>query len=203
LNSKIKCGLACEEGIFLNGRNVSKKRSANYEGAIALLFDPLVEIAVLECDEEDTVYSGLGFSECDICIITGNYSVPEIVPDFISTREMLATFANSTSKDGYTILNADDETILGLNKEIKNKTAYYTTDRQNKSVATHIKIGGVAAVFENNHINIYSNNEKVLSIKEIPDINEAGKIMPAMLAAFLLKIDYESILTLSGKLSEV
>ena len=82
-----------------------------------ILKDPTVEFAVLETDRGGILRAGLGFSRCDIGIIT-NIQEDHLGLSDIHTLDDLArvksTVVKSIKKDGWAILNAEDEQCLKI-----------------------------------------------------------------------------------------
>lgn len=86
--------------------------------------DPTVDFAVLECARGGLLRAGLGFHNCDIGIVT-NVAEDHLGLKGIHTIEQLAKvkgiIPESVLPDGYAILNADDELVYEMRKNVKAK----------------------------------------------------------------------------------
>jgi len=126
----------------------------------------------------------------------------------IETLEQMARVKSvvpeSTFKHGYAILNADDDLVYAMHKDLDCNVAYFSMDEKNPRIQSHCALGGYAAVYENGYVTIMKGTWKlrVLKVRDIP-ITYGGKAMhnimntlPAMLAAYLFKdISIEDIRT--------
>jgi cyanophycin synthetase len=166
-------GYTTTEGIYINDHIIEEGDCTGSVSAQTILFDPTVEVAVLECARGGIIRSGLGFDECDISIIT-NISDDHLGTKDIETLEELArvksVVARSTKKDGYTILNADDDLVYGMQQFTQCKVALFSMDESNPRIRTHCESGGVAAVIEDNYLTVYNGEWKtrIEKIEKIP-----------------------------------
>jgi cyanophycin synthetase len=103
------------------------------------LRDPTVEFAVLETARGGILRSGLGFSICDIGIITNIQEDHLGISDIHSGRfSKSKSNCCKTIKDGWAILNGDDAHCIRLGAELNCNVAYFSS-RRRKSVHQKIK----------------------------------------------------------------
>jgi cyanophycin synthetase len=62
--------------------------------------------------------------------------------------------AESVKRDGYVVLNADNEYCAGISKEVSCNVAYFSMNENNPVILEHCKKGGIAAIYENGFITI-------------------------------------------------
>lgn len=190
-------GYTTTEGIYINDHMIETGDCTGSQSAQTVLFDPTIEIAVLECARGGILRSGLGFNKCDISIIT-NISDDHLGTKDIETLEELAkvkgVVAKSTKKDGYTILNADDDLVYNMQQFTNCKVAIFSMDENNPRIKTHCENGGVAAVIEEEYLTIYNGEWKtrIDRIENIP-LSFSGKaefmiqnILAASLAVMIM-----------------
>jgi cyanophycin synthetase len=60
----------------------------------------------------------------------------------------------AVKRDGYVVLNADNNTAQGFQKPSSCKVAYFSMDENNPVIVEHCKKGGIAAIYENGYITI-------------------------------------------------
>jgi len=79
-------------------------------------------------------------------------------------------------KHGYAILNADDDLVYNMRKDLKCNVALFSMDENNPRIIKHCKNGGLASVFENGFVTIMKGTWKirVQKVSEIP-ITYGGK----------------------------
>jgi cyanophycin synthetase len=167
-----------------------------------VLFDPEINMAVIECTDEEILDSGLGFEACDVAVINdlqasqprGEIQSPE---DFLKLKSVIA---RTTKAEGCCVLNADDEKVLALQKGLTCKIALFSSKENNADILEHRKKGGVAAVIENSALVVYKGDWKIricslnalgsnrLAIKDITPV-----LLSVVLAAVILNIKVQTI----------
>ena len=99
-----------------------------------ILKDPTVEFAVLETARGGILRSGLGFSRCDIAVMT-NVAEDHLGLADIHTLEDLAkvksVVVRSVKKDGWAILNGEDEQCIKIGETLDCNVAYFSLDEEN------------------------------------------------------------------------
>ncbi|WP_018477474.1 cyanophycin synthetase [Pontibacter roseus] len=157
-------GYTTTDGIYIQDKLLEKGDTTGAYSAQFVLKDPTVNFAVLECARGGLLRSGLGFEQCDIGIVT-NVSSDHLGLKDIHTLEDLAkvkaVIPKSVSKDGYAILNADDDLVYAMAEEVSCKVAFFSMDENNPRILKHIAKGGLAAVHENGFISIFKNSYKI------------------------------------------
>ncbi len=156
-NNGFKVGFTTSDGIYIQNHMMEKGDTTGPVSAEYILKDPTVEFAVLETARGGILRSGLGFSRCDIGIIT-NIQEDHLGLSDIHTLDDLArvksTVVKSIKKDGWAILNAEDEQCLKIANELSCNIAYFSMDENNPKVKQFSKEGKIVAVYENGFITI-------------------------------------------------
>ena len=131
---------------------------------------PTVDFDVLESARGGILRAGLGFKHCDIGIVT-NVASDHLGLKGIHTIEQLArvkgVVPETVYPDGYAILNADDDLVYEMRKNIKSNLALFSLDEKNKRMVSHAKSGGLSAVYENGYITTCQGEWKVQNCKAI------------------------------------
>ena len=163
-NNGFKVGFTTSDGIYVQNHMMEKGDTTGPMSAEYILKDPTVEFAVLETARGGILRSGLGYSKCDIGIIT-NIQEDHLGLNDIHTLDDLArvksTVVKSIKKDGWAILNADDEHCLKIAKELNCNTAFFSLDENNPAVQQFAKEGKIVAVYENGFITIKKGEWKI------------------------------------------
>ncbi len=193
-----KVGFSTSDGVYIQNQLMMKGDCTGPKSAEFVLKDPTVDFADLESARGGILKSGLAFSNCDIAIVT-NVTEDHIGLGGIETIEQMAkvkaVLPETVFPHGFSILNADDDLVFAMKKNLDCKIALFSMDENNKRIKQHCSKGGMAAVFENGYVTIMKGNWKVRveKVNDIP-ITYAGKAvhnimntLPAILACFLFR----------------
>jgi cyanophycin synthetase len=184
-----KVGYTTSDGIYVQNHMMEKGDTTGPISAEYILKDPTVDFAVLETARGGILRSGLGFSRCDIGIIT-NIQEDHLGISDIETLDDLArvkaTVVKSIKKDGWAVLNAESTHCVKIAKELSCNIAYFSMDENHPVIVAHSKAGGISAVYENGYITIKKGDWKIRIEKatHIPlTIGGAAKFMIANVLA--------------------
>ncbi len=163
-NNGYRVGFTTSDGIYVQNHLMEKGDTTGPISAEYILKDPTVEFAVLETARGGILRSGLGFSRCDIGIIT-NIQEDHLGLSDIHTLDDLArvkaTVVRSIKKDGWAILNAEDDQCLKIANELSCNVAYFSMDENNPKAVQFAKEGKIVAVYENGFITIKKGEWKI------------------------------------------
>ncbi len=199
-----KVGFTTTDGIYIQNRMVEQGDCTGPLSAEFVLRDPTVDFAVLECARGGILKAGLGFHNCDISIVT-NVSADHLGLKDINTVEEMArvksVVAESVLPEGHCILNADDDLVYEMRKNINANVALFSLDENNPRIIKHCERGGIAAIVENGYITICKGTWKIRVDKVINiPLTFSGKaifmiqnVLPAVLAGFLRGFKVEEI----------
>lgn len=193
-----KVGYTTSDGVYIQNQLMMRGDCTGPVSSQFVLKDPTVDFAVLECARGGILKSGLAFSQCDVAIVT-NVAADHIGLGGINSVEQMAKLKavvpETVAPNGYAILNADDERVYAMRKNLKCNIALFSMHEGNEHIREHCNQGGLAAVFENGYVSILKGNWKirVMPVKDIP-ITFEGKAthniantLPAILATYLFK----------------
>lgn len=163
-NNGFKVGFTTSDGIYIQNHMLEKGDTTGPISAEYILKDPTVEFAVLETARGGILRAGLGFNRCDIAIIT-NIREDHLGLNDIDNLDDLArvksVVVRSVKKDGWAILNAEDEHCLKIANDLSCQIAYFAMDEDNPVVKKLSKEGKIVAVFENGFITIKKGDWKI------------------------------------------
>jgi cyanophycin synthetase len=203
-NNGYKVGFTTSDGIYVQNHMLEKGDTTGPISSEFILKDPTVEFAVLETARGGILRSGLGFSRCDIGIIT-NIQEDHLGISDIHTLDDLArvkgVVVNSVKKDGWAVLNAEDKQCVKIAKELSCKVAYFSMNEHSDVIVNHCRAGGIAAIYENGFITIKKGDWKmrVNKANHVP-LTMGGKakfmvenVLAATLASYLWGFKTEDI----------
>ena len=193
-----KVGYTTSDGVYIQNQMMMKGDCTGPISSQFVLKDPTVDFAVLECARGGILKSGLAFNECDVAIIT-NVAEDHIGLGGINNIEQMArvkaVVAETVRRDGFAILNADDELVYKIKDDLDCRIALFSMNENNPRIKSHCSEGGLAAVFENGYVSILKGEWKirVMAAKDIPltyqakAIHNINNCLPAILATYLFR----------------
>ena len=199
-----KVGYTTTDGVYIQNRLLM---SGDCTGPISTEFvlkDPTVNFAVLECARGGILRAGLGFKKCDIGVVT-NVAGDHLGLKGIHTIDQLAkvkgVIPETVDKDGYSVLNADDDRVYNMRNNIESNFALFSMDEHNPRIIRHAVNGGVSAIYENGYITIQKGEWKMRVAKAVNvPLTKGGKaafmiqnVLAAVLATYLHGFSIEDI----------
>src|SRR5665647_3022617 len=141
-----KVGFTTSDGVYIQNQLMMKGDCTGPKSAEFVLKDPTVDFAVLECARGGILKNGLAFQKCDIAIVT-NISADHIGLGGIDTIEQMAkvkaVLPETVKRNGYSILNADDDLVFAMKKNLDCRIALFSMDENNKRIKQHCSRGGI------------------------------------------------------------
>ncbi len=193
-----KVGFTTSDGVYIQNQLMMKGDCTGPVSAQFVLKDPTVDFAVLESARGGILKSGLAFRNCDIAIVT-NVTADHLGLGGIDTIEQMAKvkaiLPETVFPHGFTILNADDDLVYAMRKNLDCNVALFSMDENNERIKKHCINGGFAAVYENGYISVLKGTWKI-RIEKVTDIpiTFSGKAihnimntLPAVLSTYLYR----------------
>jgi cyanophycin synthetase len=193
-----KVGYTTSDGVYIQNQLMMKGDCTGPISSQFVLKDPTVDFAVLECARGGILKNGLAFQNCEVAIVT-NVAADHMGLGGINTLEQMAkvkaVVPETVFPHGYAVLNADDDLVYAMRKDLKCNVAFYSMDEHNKRIKKHCEKGGLAAVFENGYISILKGTWKirVINVKDVPitfegkALHNVSNCLPAVMAAYLYR----------------
>ncbi len=201
-----KVGYTTTDGVYIQNRLLMTGDCTGPASAEFVLKDPTVDFAVLESARGGLLRAGLGFKHCDIGIVT-NVAPDHLGLKGIHTIEQLArvkgVIPETVFPDGYSILNADDDLVYEMRKNVKSNVALFSLDENNPRIKAHSRREGLSAVYEEGYLTIRKGEWKMRITKAINvPLTFEGKatfmiqnVLAAVLAAYIRGFSIEDIKT--------
>ena len=199
-----KVGYTTTDGVYIQNRLLMTGDCTGPVSAEFVLKDPTVNFAVLECARGGILRAGLGFKKCDIGIVT-NVAGDHLGLKGIHTIDQLAkvkgVIPETVHKDGYSVLNADDDRVYAMRNNIESKFALFSMDEENPRILRHCRNNGVSSIYENGYITIIKGEWKMRVAKAVNvPLTKGGKasfmiqnVLAAVLATYLQGFSIEDI----------
>lgn len=200
-----KVGYTTTDGVYIQNRLMMTGDCTGPISAEFVLKDPTVDFAVLECARGGILRAGLGFHNCDVAVVT-NVAPDHLGLQGIDTLDKLARVKSvaprSVFKNGYAVLNADDERVYNMKNDVDCNVALFSMDPENPRIKEHCAAGGIAAIYDkDNYVCILKGSWKIRveKVTNIP-LTFGGKAefniantLGAVLACFVRDFKIEDI----------
>ncbi|MCB8819313.1 cyanophycin synthetase [Microvirga rosea] len=131
----LNVGMTSTTGIYVNHDRVKETDASGPWSTRVVLRDPTVDVAVLEAARGGILREGLGFSACDVGLVTN------IQPDHLGLKgidsvEDLAwvksVVVEAVHRNGTSILNADDPLTVGMRRRAGGRIGYFSLRRRGR-----------------------------------------------------------------------
>ncbi len=197
-------GYTTTDGVYINNYMIMKGDCTGPLSTELILKDPCVDFAVLECARGGLLRAGLAFRYCDIGIVT-NVEGDHLGLDGIHTQEQLArvksVIPETVRPEGYAILNADDDMVYDMRRNLESKFALFSMDENNSRIKQLQEQGGLTAIYENGYVSLTEGTYKTRLLKaEAIPLTFGGmakfmtqNILPAVLSAKISGFTLEEI----------
>jgi cyanophycin synthetase len=146
-------GLACADGLFINGRCIDRRKPLGFDAAQSLLMNRTVDTVVIQSEAQGILGDGLPYDRCQVGVVTDLDGAAELGEYFIHSDEqlfnVLRTQVDVVAPDGAAVLNAADARVAEMAGLCDGGVIFYATDGGLPAIAEH-RAGGGRAVFPRN-----------------------------------------------------
>ncbi|MFC7668020.1 Mur ligase family protein [Hymenobacter humi] len=140
-----KVGFTTTDGIYIQGVQLQTGDCTGGVSAEFVLRDPTVNYAVLETARGGMLRSGLGFTTCDIAVVTNVAADHLGLRDIHTVEEMAAVkgvLPRTVRKNGWAVLNADDDLVYAMARTVDCRVALFSMDEHNPAFSNTWKPAG-------------------------------------------------------------
>ena len=166
-------GLSCTDWVSVNDEIIDRDDWSGPGGARMVLRQPRVDTAVLETARGGLLRRGLGVEHAEAAVITniaedhlgdfGSQSVAELL-------NIKWIVSHAVAADGWLILNADDELLVGKSREFPGTIVWFSAAGENPLIKDHLRTGGTAFVYVDGNLERVTGESRqtVCAVAEIP-----------------------------------
>jgi len=168
-----KVGMTCSSGTYVGEECILKGDNTGPASAHSILYNREVEAAVLETARGGIIRRGLGYDLADVGIVV-NISDDHLGQDGINTLDDLAFIKSlvveAVKPTGHAVLNADDSMTKHIAHRVDCNLIYFSQNKKNPIIESHVDKGGMAVIAENDLICLYQNKNRIalMGVDEIP-----------------------------------
>jgi cyanophycin synthetase len=194
-------GLACGEGLYLDGRQVSAADATNWDAGQRLLINRSIQAAVFENTSATILGEGLAYDKCTVGVVT-DVSWQESLKHF-DIQDAEETFKVSRTQvdvilpSGTAVLNAADPQVVEMAELCDGQVIFYGMDPKSAPMAEHSEAGGRIVFVRDGEI-VLADGPKELALLPLSSLKPAKAsqpemVMAAVAAAWALNIPPELI----------
>ena len=194
-------GLACSEGLYLDGRRVVATDCARWEPSQRLLINRSVQAAVFENSSAMILGEGLAYDRCAVGVVTNvgwtedlhHFDIQDAEQAFKVTRTQVDVVLPS----GTAVLNATDPQVVELAELCDGKVIFYAPDAEHPTLVAH-RAAGEKVVFVRHGEVVLAQQAEEIALLPLSTLNpvkaaQPELVMAAVAAAWALNIPVELI----------
>lgn len=193
-----QAGLACRDGVLVNGRPLPAGALPRWESEQRLLVNRNVEAAVFENGSRAILGDGLVYDKCAVGVVTDVSGGVELGEFHIGTDDalfkVLRTQVDVVLPDGVAVLHAADALALGMAELCDGEVMLYALDGQLAALRAQ-REGGGRAVFLRDGAAVLARGADELAALPLAasGLADAGAALAAVAAAWALGLEPELI----------
>jgi cyanophycin synthetase len=194
-------GLACSEGLYLDGRQVVATDCAHWEAGQRLLINRSVQAAVFENGSKMILAEGLAYDKCSVGVITDvswHESLSEFdILDAEQAYKVVRTQVDVILPSGTAVLNSADPQVVEMAELCDGKVIFYGLDPSQVTMAQH-RAAGERIVFVRDEQIVLAQGMEDIALLPLASLKPAKAsqpemVMAAVAAAWALNIPPELI----------
>ena len=194
-------GLACSEGLYLDGRQVDARDCAHWEAGQRLLINRSLQAAVFENGSRSILSEGLAYDKCSVGVVTDVSADPALVEFDIHDAEQAYKVARTQVDvilpSGTAVLNAADPQVVEMAELCDGRVIFYGMNPLQDTIVAHRNKGERVVFVDDAHIVLAQGQEEVVrfSLASLKPGKAAQPemVMAAIAAAWALNIAPELI----------
>ncbi|MHB8970558.1 MAG: cyanophycin synthetase [Pirellulaceae bacterium] len=175
-------GMTCTDGIYVGKRRIEVGDCAGPKSARAILLNPSVDVAVLECARGGILREGLGCDECDVAVVTnigeGDHLGIGGVETLADLARVKSTVVRGVSARGTAVLNAMDPLVAAMAEQCAGAITYFALDEHQPLLREHLASGGRAVFVRGGSIVVAHGplEHSVARLNDIP-LTHQGRVL--------------------------
>lgn len=166
-------GMTNSDGIVIDGELVEAGDWTGFGGAGRVLAERRLDLAVLETARGGILLRGIGYGRNDVSVVT-NVSADHLGLNGIDTvdelAEVKAAIVRITRRDGWCVLNAQDERVWAMRRETRAHIYAFSLDPDLEAVRRTVRRGGRAAVLRNGWLVFLRPGKRPLPLLEAAEL---------------------------------
>lgn len=194
-------GVACQDGLYLDQRQVSKNDSTGWDAGQGLLINRNVQAAVFETNAKRILENGLPYDKCSVGLITDLDGYENLSEFYINESEqmykVMRTQIDVVLPHGTAVINAAIPDAEELAELSDGDVIFYGLPASQEALNAHLQIGK-RAVYLRGDVVVLAQGEQVQELLPLSTLKPAKAeqpevILAAVAAAWALDISTDII----------
>ena len=194
-------GLACSEGLYLDGRQIDAADCAHWDAGQRVLINRSVQAAVFENPSRMILAEGLAYDKCSVGVVTDVRWQAALeafdIRDDEQTYKVVRTQVDVVLPSGTAVLTADDPQAVEMAPLCDGSVIFYSMDALQPDIVRHLQAGERAVVFRDDSIVLARADQTVATLPlanlRPEKASRPEMVMAAVAAAWALDIPAELI----------
>ncbi|MFZ6648228.1 cyanophycin synthetase [Undibacterium sp. TJN25] len=194
-------GVACGQGLYLDGRQVVKGNSIDWDAGQRLLLNRSVQAAVFESNARMILAEGLPYDKCTVGVVTDMDGHEDLAEFYIHEGDQMfnvvRTQVDVILPHGAAVLNAADARVVELAELCDGKVIFYGQDPELEAIVRHRAAGERVVFLRDSSIVLASGTEETallpLSSLKPAKAAQPESVIAAVAAAWALDVTPELI----------
>jgi cyanophycin synthetase len=194
-------GLACSEGLYLDGRQVDASNCAHWEAGQRILMNRSVQAGVFESPSAQILGEGLAYDKCTVGVVTDvTWQEPLAHFDILDSEQtfkVARTQIDVVLSSGSAVLNAADPQAVELAELCDGRVIFYGLDPQAPALVANRQAGERVVYLSEESIVLAQGSTEIarlpLSNLKPAKASQPELVMAAVSAAWALDIPVELI----------
>jgi cyanophycin synthetase len=179
-------GLACSEGLYLDGRRVDARDSTQWDAGQRILINRSVQAAVFENPSATILGQGLAYDKCDVGVVTDVTWLPALsdfdILDAEQTYKVARTQVDVVLPSGTAVLNAAEPQALELAALCDGKVIFYGLSAEHPTLVQQRSVGE-RAVFLRDGTIVLAQGSTEISLLPLSSLKPTKAAQPEMVMA--------------------
>ena len=179
-------GLACSEGLYLDGRRVDARDSTHWDAGQRILINRSVQAAVFENPSTTILGQGLAYDKCDVGVVTDVTWQPVLaefdILDAEQTYKVARTQVDVVLLSGTAVLNAADPQALELAALCDGKVIFYGPSADHPTLVQQ-RNAGERCVYVRDGAIVLAHGSKEISLLQLSSLKPSKAAQPEMVMA--------------------
>lgn len=159
-----RLGVACSDGLFVEGRALARDDGTSFESVERLLVNPGVDAILAEMDPRTVLTQGIAFDQCEVAVVTNIGSSDHLGYVAMDRDRMVLVErcgVDMVLPTGTAVLNADDISVLGMAPKCQGKVLLFSLDHLNAALVAHRAAGERTVAMRARRIIFSQGNQRI------------------------------------------
>src|SRR5690606_36162489 len=197
-------GLACEDGLYFDGRRIHGDDSANWQQGRRVLLHRTVQAGIIQSTGLSILTEGLSYDRCQVGVVTDvdlALRYPDL--DILEEDQLFSVFRSQVDvvlADGAAVLNIDQPFIARMAELCDGEIIFFSAQAQPDTVLQqHVQGGGRAVLLKEGRRLVMQHASQDSSVGPLPawadTLSDRTAVLAGVATAWALGVDKDVVRT--------